>query len=200
MGAWPVVEPIRHVVEPFPQALRMHLHRGDRLVDLRLPCRVAVSEEPLVVHDLHDRPRHAAAHDLAARLVHAVGLALRHEFLADLVLRDLDPHARVRPAVLVQDAAVEAGPVDLGLRLLELLPVPLIPDPQPLHDLDARQRPPPGRADDRHRLDRSNARRVQIVLREERIIPLEVPQGDEIVRGIGRDARDDAGASTLVDE
>ena len=200
MGARPVAEPVDHVVEPLAERLRMVIHRSDRLVGLRLPFRVAVREEPLVVDDLHDRAGRAAADDLAARLPHRVGLAFRRQLLADLVLCDLDPHARVGPAVLVQHAAVEAGLVDLGLGLLELLPVPLAPDAEPLDDLDARQGTPSLRADDRHRLDRPDPLRFQMVPGQCRLVLLQVPEGNEVVRRIGRHARHEARAAALIDE
>src|SRR5205807_8149443 len=107
-----------------------------------------------------DRARRATADDLAARFPHGVGLALREELLPDLLLRELDPHAGVGTAVLVQHAAVEPGLVDFGLRLLEFLPIRLVADPESLDDLDPGKRPPSGRADDRDRLDPADPIRV----------------------------------------
>src|SRR2546430_3130120 len=44
MGARPVVEPVRHVIEPLPKGFRMQLHGGDRLVDLRFRSEEHTSE------------------------------------------------------------------------------------------------------------------------------------------------------------
>src|SRR5207245_7970956 len=105
--------------------------RRNRLVHLRLPRRIAVREEPLVVDDLDDRGRHTAADDRGARLVHEIRLAFRGQLLSDLLLGDLNAHARERTAVLVQDAAVEPALVHPGLRLFQRPAPPLLPGPWP---------------------------------------------------------------------
>src|SRR6266581_300114 len=200
VGARPISKPVGHVVEPLPQRLGVQVHRGNRSVDLRFPRRIGIGEEPLVVHDLHDLGRQAPTDDDATRLVHQVGLAFRRQLLPNFVFGDLHPDAGVGAAVLVQHAAVEAGLVDLGLRLLEFLAVLLVPNPEAIDDLDAGQRPPSRRADDRDRLDRLDPLRVQIVLVQESVVVLQIPQGDVVVRRVRRHARHNPGAAALVDE
>ena len=56
------------------------------------------------------------------------------------------------------------------------------------------------RSDDRHRLDRADALRVQMVPGQRPLVLLQVPEGDEVVGRIGGHARHEARAAALANE